>query len=127
MSDERPWAPPGEHVAVRRHWTYAPPPWVLYEAVVGEADRWLRPLAGERAPVVAAHRRPDWILLRPWITDAVGAVELEVEPDGLGSRLTVRAYADLPVLEEESRRRVRHRLGTIFGAGLREWVDEPHP
>ncbi|MHB1929305.1 MAG: hypothetical protein ACYCUG_07785 [Acidimicrobiales bacterium] len=123
---DRPWSPPTEHVVVERRWRYAPPPWVIHDAVVAESDRWLSLLPGEAEPEVASSRRPDWVLIRTWVDAAVRAIELHVEPDGPGSRMTVLAYGEAPALDEESRRRVRHRLGTAFGAALREWVDEPH-
>ena len=44
---------------------------------------------------------------------------------GPGAAITVLAYGDVPQLPDETRRRVRHRLGEIFGAALRYWVDEP--
>ena len=89
--------------------------------------RWLSLLTGEIAPKVAASRRSDAVLLKPWVDSAVGAVELWIEQDGYGSAITVLAYGDVPRLPDEARRWVRYRLGTIFGAALREWVDEqPH-
>jgi hypothetical protein len=45
----------------------------------------------------------------------------------MGSAITVLADGDVPQLADETRRWVRHRMGRIFGAALREWVDEPHP
>lgn len=98
----------------------------MYEAVVDEMRRWLILLSGEGQPKVAAKRRPDAILLKPWIDRAVRAVELRIEPDGDGSAMSVLAYGDGAVLPDETRRRIRYRLGTIFGASLRKWVDEPH-
>jgi hypothetical protein len=98
----------------------------MYEAVVDDMERWLVLLTGEISPQVAASRRPDAILLRPWVDSAVTAVELRIEPDGYGSATTVLAYGDVPQLPDESRRWVRYRLGTIFGEALRVWVDEPH-
>jgi len=97
----------------------------MYEAIVDDTERWLRVLAGEITPAVAASRRPGAVLLKPWVDPAVSAVELRIEPDGHGSAITVRAYSDVARLPAETRRRVRYRLGTIFGAALREWVDEP--
>ena len=125
MGGDRPWALAG-HVVAGRSWKYAPPPWVMYEAVVDDMGQWLPLLAGESLPEVAASRRPDAVLLKPWVDPTVTAVELRIEPDGYGSAITVLAYGDVPQLPEETRRRVRYRLGTIFGAGLREWVDEAH-
>ncbi|MBV9380973.1 MAG: hypothetical protein JOY82_06445 [Streptosporangiaceae bacterium] len=98
----------------------------MYEAVVDDLKQWLTLLTGEVSPRVAASRRPDAVLLKPWVDPAVTAVELRIEQDGRGSAITVLAYGDVPQLPDESRRRVRYRLGTIFGAALREWVDEPH-
>jgi hypothetical protein len=98
----------------------------MYEAVVDDMERWLALLTDENLPQVAASRRPDAILLRPWVDSAVTAVELRIEPDGYGSAVTVLAYGDVPELPDESRRWVRYRMGTIFGAALRLWVDEPH-
>jgi hypothetical protein len=126
MEGDRPWAAPTEHVVVGRRWKYAPPPWVMYEAIVDDTEQWLSLLTGEARPSVAASRRPDAVLLRPWVDPAVRAVELRIEPDGYGSAITVLAYGDVPQLPDETRRRVRYRLGSIFGAALREWVDEPH-
>jgi hypothetical protein len=122
----RPWPAPTEHVVVGRKWKYAPPPWLMYEAVVDDMEQWLSLLTGEIAPKVTASRRSDAVLLKPWVDSAVRAVELWIEQDGYGSAITVLAYGDVPQLPDETRRWVRYRLGTIFGAALREWVDEPH-
>lgn len=51
------------------------------------------------------------------------AVELWIERDG--SAITVLAYGEVPKLSDETRRRMKYRLGTLFGAALRERVDEP--
>ena len=126
MESDRPWPVPTEHVVVGRKWKYAPPPWLMYEAVVDDMEQWLSLLTGEIAPKVAASRRSDAVLLKPWVDSAVRAVELWIEQDGYGSAITVLAYGDVPQVPDETRRWVRYRLGTIFGAALREWVDEPH-
>jgi hypothetical protein len=97
----------------------------MYEAVVDDIEQWLSLETGEVAPKVAASRRPDAVLLKPWVDAAVTAVELRIEEDGPGAAITVLAYGDVPELPDEIRRRVRHRLGTIFGGALRYWVDEP--
>jgi len=98
----------------------------MYEAVVNDMEQWLSLLTGEITPKVAASRASDAVLLKPWVDSAVRALELWIEQDGYGSAITVLAYGDVPQLPDESRRWVRYRLGTIFGAALREWVDEPH-
>lgn len=126
MAVDVPWSPPSEHVVVGRRWKYAPPPWVMYEAIVDDHQRWLSLLTDETPPSVADGRRPDAVLIKPWVDAAVAAVELRIEPDGQGSAMTVLAYADVPGLPDESRRWVRYRLGTLFGAALRTWVDDPH-
>ncbi len=129
MEGDRPWPTPTEYVVVERRWTYAPPPWVMYEAVVDEMDRWLSPLlaGGEEPPKVAASRRPDAVLLTPWPEADVAAVELWISDDeSSGSAMAVMAYGSIPALADDVRRHVRYRLGTIFGAALRDWVDVPH-
>jgi hypothetical protein len=125
VDNDRPWAAPAEHVVVGRKWKYAPPPWLMYQAVVDDLERWLRRQPGEPTPKVAASREADAVLLRPWVDPVVTAVELRIEQDGYGAVMTVLAYGDVPQLPDEDRRRVRRRLGTIFGAALRAWVDEP--
>jgi hypothetical protein len=118
MDGDRLWAAPAEYVVVGRRWTYAPPPWVLYEAIVDDIGRWLSLPPGEAAPTVAASRRPDAVLLKPWADAAVVAVELRIERHERGAAITVLAYGDVPQLPDETRRKVRHRLGTAFGAQL---------
>ena len=97
----------------------------MYEAIVDDIDKWLSLQPGESAPKVAASRRPDAVLLRPWVDSAVTAVELRIEEHGPGAAITVLAYGEVPQLPDETRRRVRHRLGAAFGGALRYWVDEP--
>jgi hypothetical protein len=127
MEGDRPWAAPAEYVVVGRMWKYAPPPWIMYEAIVHDIEQWLYLLTGEMPPKVAASRRPDTVLLKPWVDPDVRAVELRIEDDGHGSKITVLAYGDVPQLPDDTRRWVRYRLGTIFGEALRSWVDEPQP
>jgi len=98
----------------------------MYEAVVDDLERWLSLLTGELPPQVTASRRPDAVLLSPWVECAVTAVELSIRQAGRGSSMTVLAYGDVPELPDDARRWVRYRLGTIFGEALRVWVDEPH-
>jgi hypothetical protein len=113
-------------VVVGRRWKYAPPPHIIHDAVVDDLGRWLTLLTGEQEARVVQSRRPDAVLLQPWVDSAIVAVELRIEPDDQGSAMTVLAYGNGPELADDSRRWVRYRLGTIFGAALREWVDEPH-
>jgi len=124
VESDRSWTAPTEHVIVGRRWTYAPPPRFLYEAIVDDMARWLSPQTGETVPKVTASRRPDAVLLEPWVDPVVKAVELWIRQHGYGTEITVLAYGDVPQVPDETRRRVRHRLGKIFGAALREWVDD---
>jgi hypothetical protein len=43
-----------------------------------------------------------------------------------GSAVAYLAYADSSALPDDQRRAVRRRLGQIFGAGPRDWIDEGH-
>jgi hypothetical protein len=126
VEHDRPWPAPTPYVVVGRKWKYAPPPWVMHEALVEDLDRWLVVQDPELRPRVAASGSPRFVLLKPWVDPAVSAVELMIEKEGCGSRISVLAYGDVPQLPGDARRRVRYRLGTIFGAALRDWVDEPH-
>jgi hypothetical protein len=98
----------------------------MYEAIVDDIGQWLSLQTGETVPKVAASRRPNAVLLKPWVDAAVAAVELRIDQHEHGAAITVLAYGDVPALPDETRRRVRHRLGTAFGGQLRYWVDEPH-
>ena len=126
MSGDLPWPAPAAFVVVGRRWKYAPPPEIIHDAVVDDLGRWVSLLTDEVAPKVLRFRRPDAVLLEPWVDPAVVGVELRIEPDGPGAAMTVLAYGNEPRLSDESRRWVRYRLGAIFGAALREWVDDPH-
>jgi hypothetical protein len=97
----------------------------MYEAIVNDREQWLSLQASEIRPRLAASRHPDAVLLRPWVHPAVTAVELRIDQHEHGSAMTVLAYGRDAQLADETRRLVRHRLGTIFGAALRYWVDEP--
>ncbi len=101
----------------------------MYEALVDEHHRWLSPVTDELQPEVVASERPTAVIYRPWVDPHISAVEVRIEPpvrSGMGAALVVLAYADQEELQPEERRWVRYRLGTLFGAALREWVDEPH-
>jgi len=115
------------HRVVERRWEYAPPPRIMYEALVGEWRQWFTLLPGENAPTVTATNPPGVVVFQPWVDPIISAVEVRIAPStDTGSTLTVLAYSDEQDLSDELRRRVRHRLGALFGAALRQWVDEPH-
>lgn len=101
----------------------------MYEALVDEHHRWLSLLTDELQPEVVASQRPSAVIYQPWVDSHISAVEVHIEPPerpDTGAAITVLAYAEQKVLPPEERRWVRYRLGTLFGAALREWVDEPH-
>lgn len=128
VSNRQPlWKSPEGHVVVGRRWKYAPPPRVMHDALVDEHNRWLTLLSGESQPQIVASQPPAAVIFQPWVDPLISAVEVRIESLGAaGAALTVLAYASAPELPAEDRRRVRHRLGTLFGADLREWVDDPH-
>jgi hypothetical protein len=99
----------------------------MYEALVDQHERWFTLLTDELEPKVVASQRPEGVVFQPWVDPGVSAVEVRIEPlEDTGAALTVLAYSDGGELSDEERRWVRYRLGTLIGAALREWVDEPH-
>lgn len=83
-------------------------------------------MTGEFEPQVVGYRLPEAVLFQPWVVPTVTAVEVRIGPDEWsGSKVTMIAYADQAELPPGDRQQVRYRLGTLFGAALREWVDEP--
>jgi hypothetical protein len=117
---------PLEHVVIERHWKYAPPPWVLFNAIVNDREQWFAPLLGEIDPQCVKSHEPDLVVMRPW-EPPIAAVELRLTSDGdFGSEMRLFAYSINRELSTDEQRRCKHRLGTIFGAKLRDWVDEPH-
>ncbi len=99
----------------------------MFEAIVNDLEKWLLPLTGEVVPRITVLRRQQAVLLEPWVDPSVTAVEVRLAPleDG-GTLTTVLAYSPQSDLCAEERKWTRYRLGTVFGAALREWVDEPH-
>jgi hypothetical protein len=55
----------------------------------------------------------------------LSAVEIRIEniEPSAGSALTVLGYGTQDELLPEDRKRIRHRLGVVFGHELRRWVD----
>lgn len=63
--------------------------------------------------------------MAPWLDPDIASVEVKVATDGeQGSQLTVVVHASHD-LAPDKRKAVKYRLGTVFGEGLREWVDGP--
>lgn len=115
---------PDLHQVLYRKWKYAAPPWRLFEVLVYEQSRWLRTVPGEKKPLVAESHPHDRVVFRPWVDRAIDRVEARITPDGDGSQVEFLVYATEPALSPELRRSVRHRLGTLVGGALRDWVDE---
>jgi len=116
---------PTEYVVIRRRYKHAPHDAVMYDAIVDERHRWLELRPGELSPEVAEAHRPDLVVLRPWLDPMIAAVEVRLENIGLGggSWVKVWAYVAQEELAPDERRSIRHRLGEVFGADLRDWVD----
>jgi len=106
-----------------RRWKYACPQWRIYDGLVDERHQWLELPSGDCNPELVEARRPERVLLRPWIDPSVDEVEVLVAADGIGSSLTVVVHGTRPELALEPRKWVRYRIGLAFGASLREWVD----
>ena len=116
---------PTEYVVIRRRYKHAPHDAVMYDAIVDERHRWLVLRPGELVPEVAEAHRPDLVVLRPWLDPVIAAVELRLENIGRGggSWVKVWGYAAQEELPPDERRPIRHRVGEVFGAELRDWVD----
>lgn len=111
----------GRQEVVRRRWKYAPPPWVIYEAVVGESARWLSVLPGETAPAVSDSRRPDYGVLEPWLDTALSDLEVRIEADGPGSVVTLVGHAEQdPDTRRGSATGWAWPSGQSFGSG---WIN----
>jgi len=116
---------PIEHVVIRRRYKHAPHDAVMYDAIVDERQQWLVLKPGEVVPEVADANRPNLIVLRPWLDPVITAVEVRLENIGRGggSWVNIVAYANQEELPPGVRKPTRHRLGEVFGAELRQWVD----
>ena len=113
-------------MVVERRWKYAPPPRVIYEAIVDQTERWFVLQPGEEQPQIVEAHPPDTVVFRPWLGIGISTLEIRITADGQGSSVALLGYSERTELDDKDRRQVRHRLGTLFGAGLRNWVDEPH-
>jgi len=118
---------PTEHVVIGRRYKHAPHDSIMFDAIVNERGRWLVLRSGDLVPEVAEARRPNLIVFRPWLDSTLTVVEIRIEnmgpAIGPGSELLVLGYASQDELLPEDRKRIRHRLGVVFGKELREWVD----
>jgi len=100
----------------------------MNEALVDDHHRWLTLLTNELEPDVVASHHLIEVTYQPWVDPHVSCVELCTDLLGLpdnGSAFTALAYADQEALPAEEGAGFVYRLGTLFGAALREWVD-PH-
>jgi hypothetical protein len=111
------------HQVLARRWKYACPPTRLFDALKDERRSWLLRQRDEPEVRVFEAARPERMILRPWLDGAVFELELLIVPAGAGCQLTLVAFAEHGQLDVENRKRIRHRLGTSFGADLRRYVD----
>jgi hypothetical protein len=100
----------------RRRWTYAPPPWRMFEALTVEQPLWL-----PRGPAVLEAERPGrvvWASLWPDRPDDTLEFLIAAHgAGGAGSEMVVVWRSPLAVVGDD-----RHRLGVVVGGGLREFV-----
>jgi hypothetical protein len=111
-------------IAFSRRWTYAAPPWRIYQALTDEVDQWLKPTGDERIPAVVDASMNERVVYEPWIDEDIDDVEVVISTDDAvyGATLTVHARAKVEPTEAR-RKEARHRVGTLFGQQLRDWVD----
>jgi hypothetical protein len=107
---------------ITRRWSYAPPAWRMFDALVDEREMWLIGDADSQMPGVIEAHRPDRVILAPWLDKDVDELVVTIEPSGAGSTLTVTARAG-SALDAATHATIRHNLGVHFGAALRHWVD----
>jgi hypothetical protein len=94
----------------------------MFDALVDEREMWLIGDAVGRVPGVIEARRPDHVILAPWLDEEIDELEVTLEPSDAGSTLTVIARAR-SALDAAAHATIRHSLGVHFGAALRHWVD----
>jgi hypothetical protein len=109
---------------IARKWKYAAPDWRLYDGLVDERHRWLRPSIGELDPHVVEAQRPDRVVFRPWVDPRIDRVEVLISPDGYGSQAIALVFGPEELRVPNERQLLRHRLGSLIGGALRDWVDE---
>ena len=109
---------------IARKSKHAAPDWRLYDGLVDEQSRWLRPFANGLVPLVAEAHRPDRVVFRPWVDPRVDRVEVLIASDGYGSLAIVLVFGPEELRIPEERRPIRYRLGSLIGGALRDWVDE---
>jgi len=109
---------------IGRKWKYAAPDWRLYDGLVDEQHRWLRRSSGEVVPHIVEAHRPNRVVFQPWVDPRIDHVEILITPDGYGSQAIVLVFAPEELRIPAQRRPIRHRLGSLLGGALRDWVDE---
>lgn len=78
----------------RRRRPQAPPPWVLWEALVERGEGWLVLRHGEIRPEILESRRPEWVVWSSLDPSRPGdRVEFAIEPDHSGCRVELRLMA----------------------------------
>jgi hypothetical protein len=113
----------------RRRWTYAPPPWRMFEALTVEVGQWLADapavLEAER-PVLEAERPGRVVWASLWSHRPHDTVELLIAPHGAGgsgSEIVAVWRSPLARVEADKADKAdRHRLGVVVGGLLRDFV-----
>ena len=116
---------PIEHVVVGKRYKHAPHDAFMFDTIVEDRHDWLVLAPGELTPHVAEAHRPHRIVLRPWLDARITALEIRIENIGRGGGacLTVLGYSTEEELPPDVRKPIKYRMGQVFGAQLRDWVD----
>lgn len=110
-------------VIADRTYTYAPPPWRMFEALTDEVERWIELRPRMVVPLILEATRSAsvrWGTM--WPSDPRATIEFNLGPDGAGAAVRYVAYASNP-LDDRGIGLVRHHLAQLFGGRLRRWVD----
>jgi hypothetical protein len=107
----------------------APPPWRVFDALVGELTSWWVSVEDEEAPKVLASERTSSVTYsspcrrRP---DDIVRFSCGLDQDGYGCVLRTELDAAQPFTEREAAT-LRHRWGEHLDRDLRYWLDEGWP
>jgi len=102
---------------------FAPPTWVMFDALTVDLDKWLDLAPGEVRPRVLEAERPSRVVWSSfWPVSPNDTVELLLAPDGAGTTLRFIWRSPSPP-DERGVAITRQRLNQKLGGDLREWVD----
>jgi hypothetical protein len=102
---------------------FAAPPWLVFDALTVDKDKWLDVVPGEVTPEVLESERPHRVVWSSlWPVSPGDTVELQLVPDGAGSALRFVWRSPSPP-DERGIAITRQRLNRKLGRDLREWID----